>query len=179
LALGVGAGWLAEEFEALDVPFASRGRRFVEWVEILRACWSGQPEALKGEFYQLPAGVFSLPAPRHHIPLLVGGHSPTAISRAATTGDGWLAHQSATALDFEELRMGVEKMRQEARRSGRGTHEIWTTLRIINSADRTNVVADAIPRLLDAGVDEVVVDVDWAVPGAAAEAYGVLHRAAL
>jgi probable F420-dependent oxidoreductase len=178
LALGVGAGWLAEEFDALDVPFASRGRRFVEWVEIMRACWSGQPEAFKGEFYQLPAGVFSLPAPRHQIPLLVGGHSPTAISRAATTGDGWLAHQSATALDFKELRSGVEKMREQARKSGRGTHELWTTLRIINSAERTSVVADAIPQLLDAGVDEVVVDIDWAVPGAAAEAYGTLHHRA-
>jgi probable F420-dependent oxidoreductase len=175
LALGVGSGWLAEEFDALDVPFASRGRRFVEWVEILKACWSGQPDAFKGEFYQLPGGIFSLPAPCHQIPLLVGGHSPTAISRAATTGDGWLAHQSATALDLEELRSGVGKMRRLAQQSGRGADTLWTTLRIINSAQRTNVVAEAIPQLVDAGVDEVVVDVDWDVPGAAADVYGSLR----
>ena len=62
LVLGVGAGWLAEEFEALDVPFASRGQRFIEWVQILRSCWTGEPEPFEGEFYQLPEGVFSLPA---------------------------------------------------------------------------------------------------------------------
>ncbi len=120
LVLGVGAGWLAEEFEALDVPFASRGQRFIEWVQILRSCWTGEPEPFQGQFYQLPEGVFSLPRPLREVPVLVGGHSPTAISRAATVGNGWLAHQSAAALDFEELRSGVEKMREMAKRSGKG-----------------------------------------------------------
>jgi probable F420-dependent oxidoreductase len=175
LVLGVGAGWLAEEFEALNVPFESRGRRFVEWVEIMTACWSGQPQAFKGEFYQLPAGVFTLPTPRHQIPILVGGHSPTAISRAATTGDGWLAHQSATALDFEELHDGMEKMRQHAGRSGRDPDALWTTLRIIDSASRAQVVAGSMPRLRDAGIDEVVVDIDWGASGSAAEVYGALR----
>jgi probable F420-dependent oxidoreductase len=175
LVLGVGAGWLAEEFEALDVPFESRGRRFVEWVHVLRACWTGQPQAWKGEFYQLPAGIFSLPAPRHQIPVLVGGHSPTAISRAATPGDGWLAHQSATALDFKELRGGVEKMRQHAVRFGRDPDTLWTTLRIIDSAPRAQMVAESIPRLRDAGIDEVVVDIDWGGRGSAAEVYGALR----
>jgi probable F420-dependent oxidoreductase len=178
LALGVGAGWMAEEFDALDVPFGSRGRRLVEWVEILRACWSGQPEPFEGEFYHLPGGVFSLPAPRRHVPVLVGGHSRTAISRAATIGDGWLAHQSATALDFEELRRGVEKMRESAKRTGRDPDALWTTLRIIDSAPRTAVVASSVPRLRDAGVDEVIVDVDWGGQGSPAEAYGMLRQAA-
>lgn len=120
LVLGVGAGWLAEEFEALDVPFASRGQRFIEWVQILRSCWTGEPEPFQGQFYQLPEGVFSLPVPLREVPVLVGGHSPTAISRGATVGNGWLAHQSATALDFEELRSGVENMREIAKRSGQG-----------------------------------------------------------
>jgi probable F420-dependent oxidoreductase len=178
LALGVGAGWMAEEFAALDVPFGSRGRRFVEWVEILRACWSGRPEPFEGEFYHLHEGVFSLPAPRRHVPVLVGGHSRTAISRAATIGDGWLAHQSATALDFEELRRGVERMRESAKRTGRDPDALWTTLRIIDSAPRTAVVASSVPRLRDAGVDEVVVDVDWGVQGSPAVAYGTLRQAA-
>jgi probable F420-dependent oxidoreductase len=180
LVLGVGAGWLAEEFEALDVPFDSRSGRFVEWVEVLRACWSGRPGPFDGKFYQLPEGVFSLPAPSHNIPVLVGGHSPAAISRAATTGDGWVAHQSAKALDFEELRRGVEKMRQGAKRAGEGPRpeSLWTTLRIIDSAKRSAVVAASIPRLREAGVDEVIVDVDWEVEGSAAAAYGTLREAA-
>jgi probable F420-dependent oxidoreductase len=178
LALGVGAGWMAEEFDALNVPFGSRGRRFVEWVEILRACWSGQPAPFEGEFYRLPEAVFSLPAPDRHVPVLVGGHSPTAISRAATIGDGWLAQQSATALDFEELRSGVGKMRESAKRAGRDPDALWTTLRVIDSATRNAVVAGSVPRLRDAGIDEVVVDVDWGVPGSPADACGTLRQAA-
>jgi probable F420-dependent oxidoreductase len=180
LTLGVGTGWLAEEFEALDVPFGSRGGRFVEWVQVLKACWSGRPEHFDGKFYQLPEGVFSLPAPSHNIPVLVGGHSRTAISRAATTGDGWVAHQSATALDFEELRSGIEKMRKLAKESGKDLRydSLWTTVRIIDSAQRTGVVAGSIPRLREAGVDEIVVDIDWEVEGSAAEAYSTLSDGA-
>jgi probable F420-dependent oxidoreductase len=174
LVLGVGAGWLAEEFAALDVPFGSRGQRFIEWVEILRSCWTGEPEPFQGQFYQLPEGVFCLPVPRRQVPILVGGHSYTAISRGAIAGDGWLAHQSAAALDFEELRSGVEIMRDIAKRSGKGPHALWTTLRIIDSAQRTGEIAGSIPRLREVGVDEVVVDIDWGVEGAAAEAYGTL-----
>ena len=79
LVLGVGAGWLAEEFEALDVPFGSRGRRFTEWLQILRACWTGEPGPFNGEQYHLPGGVFALPAPGHDIPVLVGGDSSPAL----------------------------------------------------------------------------------------------------
>jgi probable F420-dependent oxidoreductase len=178
LVLGVGAGWLAEEFEALDVPFGSRGRRFTEWLQILRACWTGEPRAFDGEHYRLPEGVLALPAPGHDIPVLVGGDSATALSRAATTGDGWLAHQSAEALDFEALRMGVEKLREDAKRSGRAPGELWTTVRIIDSSRRPQAVADALPRLREIGVDEVVVDTDWNVDGSAAEAYGILRDGA-
>ncbi|HXW81995.1 MAG TPA: TIGR03619 family F420-dependent LLM class oxidoreductase [Acidimicrobiales bacterium] len=178
LVLGVGAGWLAEEFDALDVPFGSRGQRFTEWLQLLRACWSGEPGPFDGEHYHLPGDVFALPAPEHDIPVLVGGDSSVALSRAATTADGWLAHQSAAALDFGALEAGVEKVREKAKRAGRAAGELWTTVRIIDSAKRSQVVADALPRLRDIGVDEVVVDIDWGVEGSAAEAYGVLSDGA-
>lgn len=177
LALGVGAGWLAEEFEALNVPFTLRGSRFVEWMELLRACWTGAPAAFQGRHYTLPPGVRSVPTPAHHIPLLVGGHSKAAWRRAGEVGDGWLAHQSATALDVEELRAGIALSHDAAVGVGRDPEELWTTLRIIDSATRTGVVADALAALADAGVDEVVVDTDWATPGAAAEAFRVLVAA--
>jgi probable F420-dependent oxidoreductase len=178
LVLGVGAGWLAEEFEALDVPFGSRGRRFTEWLQILRACWTGEPPAFEGEHYHLPDGVCALPAPGHDIPVLVGGGSARALSRAATAGDGWLAHQSAAAFDFEALQMGVERLREDAKRSGRAPGSLWTTLRIIDSSQRVQVVADALPRLREIGVDEVVVDTDWGMEGSAGEAYGILSEGA-
>src|SRR3954468_7919343 len=63
LELGVGAGWLAEEFAALNVPFEKRGARMDEWIAILRECWRGRTGARVSEFYDLPEGVLCLPAP--------------------------------------------------------------------------------------------------------------------
>ncbi len=180
LTLGVGAGWLAEEFEALNVPFASRGSRFMEWMQLLRACWTGAPPPFEGRHYRLPPGVRSQPAPAHRIPLLVGGHSKAAWRRAGELGDGWLAHQSAIALDVGELCVGIAASRDAAVRAGRHPEEVEelsTTLRIIDSATRIDVVADALEALAEAGVGEVVVDIDWATPGAAVQAFRVLAAA--
>nr|MBA2331207.1 TIGR03619 family F420-dependent LLM class oxidoreductase [Actinomycetota bacterium] len=88
LKLGVGAGWLQEEFEALGVPFEGRGGKLVEWMQIARDCWTGSPPARSSERYTLPAGVLSLPRPAHEIPFLIGGHSPTALRRAGRIGNG-------------------------------------------------------------------------------------------
>jgi probable F420-dependent oxidoreductase len=137
LELGIGAGWLAEEFEALDVPFERRGARMDEWISVLRECWTGTPRALAGEFYSLPEGMLCLPAPAHEIPLLVGGHSPAALRRARAAG-GWLAQQDADKLDPGEL----------AGFDGR------VVLRIIGPL----MDARRLRELEDAGVDEVIVD---------------------
>lgn len=177
LVLGVGAGWLAEEFDALNVPFVSRGRRFVEWMELLRSCWTGAPSSYEGAYYTLPPGVRSVPAPERPIPLLVGGHSKVAWHRAGAIGDGWLAHQSATALDVHELRRGVAACRDAAEGAGRDPSTLWTTLRVIDSATRSSAVAEAVPALAEAGVDEVVVDTDWTAPGAGAAAFHALSAA--
>ena len=61
LSLGIGAGWMAEEFEALDVPFASRGKRLEEWMELARNCWTGTPDRFDGTHYQLPAECSATP----------------------------------------------------------------------------------------------------------------------
>lgn len=99
LSFGVGAGWLREEFAALDEPFERRGARMVEAVEILRDLWVGGPVEYHGEFYDF-APVQMSPPPERTIPILIGGHTDRAMHRAATIGDGWLG------LDYEpdELR---------------------------------------------------------------------------
>lgn len=177
LVLGVGVGWLAEEFDALGVPFDTRGARFVEWMELLRSCWTGKPRAYEGEHFSLPPGVCSVPSPTRPVPLLVGGGSKIALRRAGSIGDGWLAHQSATALDVTELRAGISAARTAARSVGREPSALWTTLRIIDAATRVEVVAEALPLLADAGVHEIVVDIDWSIAGSADAAFGVLSEA--
>src|SRR5262249_6706748 len=82
LRLGVGAGWLEEEWDAVAAPFAARGRRLDEWIAVARACWTGAPAETHRDLYALPAGVLCLPPPAHDVPILVGGHSRAALRRA-------------------------------------------------------------------------------------------------
>ncbi len=149
LTVGVGAGWLEEEFDALNVPFESRGSRFEEWIALLRACWTGAPEPFTGRHYTLPEGVICLPTPAHPVPLLVGGHAKPAIRRAATIGDGWLGQHSLSTISPDEVRA--------VRDAGAG----HVVLRIVEAAGRFGDLAPRLGELDDAGVDEVIVDVDW------------------
>lgn len=151
IALGVGAGWLAEEFDALNVPYASRGARMDEWVALLRACWTGRPPAIEGAHYQLPAGTRLFPTPAHDIPLLFGGVSNVALRRAATQGQGWLAHLYVDELDPVSLRAGAERIPDGHR----------LVLRVAGSTGRHGIVAEHMAELAGAGVTEVIVDLDW------------------
>lgn len=161
LLLGVGAGWLREEFEALGVPFEDRGGRLVEWMEIARDCWTGAPAARASERYTLPDGVLCLPAPERTIPFLMGGHSPAALRRAGRIAGGWLAQQSLTELDPGALAQAAGAMRAAAAEAGRDPAGCRVVLRLVESAGRGADVAAALPALAEAGVDEIVVNVDW------------------
>jgi probable F420-dependent oxidoreductase len=92
VGLGVGAGWMAEEFALLEQPFAGRGRRMDEMVEVLRALWRGGMVEHHGEHYDF-GPVEMRPAPPEPVPIYVGGHSEAAFRRAARLGDGWLGVQ--------------------------------------------------------------------------------------
>ena len=166
VVLGVGAGWLAEEFAALATPFESRGRRADEWIALLRACWTGRPAAFAGEHYQLPAGVVCEPTPLRPVPILVGGTTPAALRRARNHGDGWLGIQSFDALDQSLVASAVV-------RAGTGRN----VLRIVGSAGHGERVAAALAGLAVAGITDVVVDVDWTAD-VAAQAARLLEAAA-
>lgn len=88
LVLGVGAGWMKEEFEAVSVSPERPGARLEEHVRALRTIWSGAPSAFHGEHYRWEEAGFP-PYPTKPIPIIVGGHSDLALERAARIGDGW------------------------------------------------------------------------------------------
>ncbi len=87
--LGIGAGWLREEFEALGVPFAGRGRRTDEYIGSMRALWDSDHAEYSGEFVNF-SGVSVNPKPVNgRVPIHVGGHSEAAARRAGRLGDGF------------------------------------------------------------------------------------------
>jgi len=88
ILLGVGAGWMKEEFDATGIDYKSRAARADEYIEALRAVWSGRSE-FSGRFYSWGDSGF-LPVPTAPIPIIVGGHGDRALQRAAKA-DGWAA----------------------------------------------------------------------------------------
>lgn len=90
LDLGVGVGWLAEEFRAVGVPWARRGERTRSYVEVMRRLWCDEISEFKDEFYELPAcRQFPKPIQNPHVPIHFGGESDAALQRAADIGQGW------------------------------------------------------------------------------------------
>jgi probable F420-dependent oxidoreductase len=114
LALGAGAGWLREEFEALGMDFETRGRRMDEMIAVMRRCWSGEMVEHHGTFFELGPLQMS-PAPREPVPIYVGGLSAAALRRAAQLGDGWIGtgHTPEQAIAY------LERLRVLRREAGR------------------------------------------------------------
>lgn len=93
--LGVGVGWLREEFEALGVPWAQRGRRTDEYLGVLRALWEDDPSSYMGELVTLPE-CRQHPKPfQRPVPIHVGGESDAALSRVARLAHGWVPFNCA------------------------------------------------------------------------------------
>lgn len=111
LVLGVGAGWLREEFEALGAPYDSRGRRLAESLQIMRAAWGGGPFVHRGEFFQLER--LQLCEQPVHVPVIMGGNSDPALRRAARLGDGWFASGTPELDEACRLRERVLAYRAE------------------------------------------------------------------
>jgi probable F420-dependent oxidoreductase len=111
VALGIGSGWMKEEFELLAADFHTRGRRMDEQVEVLRALWKGGMVEYHGKHYDFPRLEMS-PVPAAPVPILVGGVSGPALRRAARLGDGWIAVQHSTE-EIRELLGRLQGLRRE------------------------------------------------------------------
>jgi probable F420-dependent oxidoreductase len=106
--LGVGVGWLAEEFATLGVPFTDRGPRTDEYVAAMRALWAQERASFEGRFVSF-SDVFCRPRPpAGRIPIIVGGDTPAAARRAGRLGDGYFPARGAPAALFDEMRRAAE-----------------------------------------------------------------------
>jgi probable F420-dependent oxidoreductase len=145
--LGVGVGWLREEFEALGVPFESRGARTDEYVTAMRALWNDDPATFKGEFVTFER-CHSNPKPVQPggIPIVVGGHSQAAARRAGRLGNGFFPGRFRD----EDLQPLLETMRASATEAGRDPAAIEITAG--GALD-----LDGVRRFADLGVERVVI----------------------
>ena len=123
VTVGVGVGWLREEFEALGAPdFDRRGAVSDEYLRIFKALWTQEPASYHGEFYRFDS-VRCLPHPlqKPHPPIWVGGHSKAALRRVARLGDGWhpVGANPAVPLRPPELRALLDDLRRLTEAEGR------------------------------------------------------------
>lgn len=146
VALGIGVGWMKEEFEALGQDFHTRGRRTDEMMAALRAIWRGGEVEIAGGHVRVPRGQMK-PAPAKPIPIFVGGQSPAALRRAGALGDGWIGAGSGPDEVAGHLAR-IEKARKEA---GREREPFETIVPLTVPLD-----ADVVRRMEDLGVTGLV-----------------------
>jgi probable F420-dependent oxidoreductase len=117
LDLGLGTGWMAEEFTASGADQARRGARTEEYVAALRTLWGDEVSRFDGEFYTVPPSrMLPKPVQRPGPPVLLGGVAPAALRRAGRLADGWL---SRSATDLAEISGQIAVVREAAADAGR------------------------------------------------------------
>ena len=132
ITLGVGVGWMAEEFRALGLDtYARRGAYSDECMRIFRTLWTEDTPSFQGEFHQF-SGIKCEPKPVQAggIPLWVGGHTPQAIRRAARLGNGWqpIVQRPPADLPPEDMRQHIAALHELATSYGRDPQTITIAL---------------------------------------------------
>ena len=112
LILGVGTGWMREEFEALGLDPAERGARTDEHIEVLRTLWRDDPASFEGRFTSFDDVVLGLPPRGSTPPVWVGGNTRPALRRALRHGDGWHGFE-VYAEDMGAIRAQLEELGDE------------------------------------------------------------------
>ena len=145
---GIGASWLEEEWRAIGLEFASRGRRVDEAIEVCKRLWTEPEVAHDGEFFRFDAVAFEpKPLQQPWPPILIGGESAAALRRAARAGDGWIGMGHT----FESAAGQITRLRELRGEYGRDTASFQTCL----GAPVTG--ADDVGRWEELGVTRLVV----------------------
>ena len=152
LDLGVGVGWLREEFEALGVPFARRGERCRSYLEVMKRLWCDDLSQYEDEFYTLPAcRQFPKPIQKPFPPIHFGGESGVALERVADIGQGWYGFN----LDPAGLAERMTKLRELLAARGRRIEEIEISV----SPYLRSFTPDMIDAYRQAGAQQVILPV--------------------
>ncbi|MDP7618461.1 MAG: LLM class F420-dependent oxidoreductase [Arenicellales bacterium] len=175
--VGVGVGWLREEFETLGCfEFDRRGTLSDEYLKIFKTLWTQEPASFDGEFYRFDALHF-LPKPiqKPHPPIWIGGHSRPALRRVARFADGWhpVGANPAVPLQPKQFAGSCEELRRLTELEGRRYEDLTICFKAplydkntttVSGTDRrpfsgsTSQVVDDIGTYGELGVHELIVD---------------------
>ncbi|HEY1826458.1 MAG TPA: LLM class F420-dependent oxidoreductase [Acidimicrobiales bacterium] len=145
--LGIGVGWLKEEFDVLNVPWERRGARTDEYLDVLRTLWCDETSSYDGEIYTLPTcEMFPKPI-QQPPPVHIGGETKAALQRAARVGQGWHTFNRSP----EELASGLRELDVELEAVGRSRSD----LRITVCPYFNELTPDGVARYAEAGADAV------------------------
>jgi probable F420-dependent oxidoreductase len=159
LDLGLGIGWMPEEFAATGASTARRGARAAEYLAVLRTLWADEVSSFDGEFYTIPAARQDpRPVQRPGPPVLLGGMSRPAMERAGRIADGWITSSRA---DLSEIAAAIAMIREAASAAGRDPDAVRIVCRGVVLAGAEVTGPDGGRRLLSGSFAQIREDAAW------------------
>ena len=159
LDLGLGIGWMPEEFTITGASTARRGARTEEFLAVLRTLWDDGVSSFDGEFYTIPAGRQDpRPVQRPGPPVLLGGMSRAAMERAGRLADGWITSSRA---DLSAIGEAVAVIREAASAAGRDPEAVRIVCRGVVQAGTEAKGPDGGRRLLSGSFAQIREDAEW------------------
>ncbi|GAB3909038.1 TIGR03619 family F420-dependent LLM class oxidoreductase [Microbispora bryophytorum] len=172
LDVGIGLGWLRDEYTATGVPWRGRGDRLEETLDVMEAVWTGEVVEHKGALWTVPPSHIDLkPCQRPRPPILLAGYTPPALERVGRRADGWLS----AAMPMAYLTSLWDLALEAASRAGRDPSALRMVVRVnpeitdspapadqVPHAGTVRQVADYLLTLAAAGAHEAFVDLQTA-----------------
>jgi probable F420-dependent oxidoreductase len=159
LDLGLGIGWMPEEFAATGASMPRRGARAEEYLAVLRTLWAEGISSHHDEFYEIPAGRQDpRPVQRPGPPVLLGGMSRAAMERAGRMAEGWITSSRA---DLTKVSEAARVIREAAAAAGRDPDAVRIICRGVVLAGAEAKGPDGSRRLLSGSYEQILEDSDW------------------
>jgi probable F420-dependent oxidoreductase len=163
VTLGIGAGWMKEEFETIGTPpFEARGKVTDEYIAAFKELWTNDKPSFKGEFVNFDNIVFAPKPAQKSIPIWVGGESGPALRRTAKIGDAWYPIPNNPAFPMDSLKRlgaGIDRLRKMTAEAGRDPKSVGVTVRFQRyGTGEAAKAGDGERRLFSGSANDIVAD---------------------